>query len=253
MDEENLSTVNAAPEVNVEPQNDVVVEESVQTNNAEVVEPQQTTEPQQKQSAEENAKYASIRREAEAKARDKTIAEMGMEWNGEPITTYDQYIKAKAESEQYAKEQQIRAEYEAKGVPEELLEELIESKRDREERKAKEAKAVEQEKQQRDLQEFITAFPDVKPDDIPTEVWQANANGIPLRYAYADHALKLARETETKAKANAENAKGSMGSVSGDGATETEFITKEAFEAKKGDRSWVIKNLSKITTSRAKW
>lgn len=257
MDELNLSTVNAEPEANVEPQNnEAVTEESVQTNNAEVVEPQQTNELQQKttQSPEENAKYASIRREAEAKARDKVIADMGMEWNGQPITTYDQYVKAKAESDQYQLEQKLRSEYESKGLPEDVVEELVESKKFREQLISEQKAKEQQIQQQKDLQDFITEFPDVKPDDIPAEVWQANAQGIPLKYAYSAHALKLAKEAEAKAKANAENAKGSMGSVTGDGvANETDFISYNAYEKNKTNQSWVNKNFDKIMKSRTKW
>lgn len=250
MDEQNLN-LNEGHEDVVDSQNGQA-EQSVMTvnaDNADVTTGKQ--EGKQVQSAEENARFAEVRRkteaEAKAKARDELIAEMYGKTHG--INTYAEYQQALAKQE----EEQRLSELLNEGISEKFATELIENRKFREQYEAEQRSKQQQAQQQADLQDFISAFPSVKAEEIPTEVWQANAKGVPLRYAYAEHALKLARDAEAKLKANADNAKGSMGSVSTNGNPETDYISKETFESKKGDRGWVIKNLSKINSSRAKW
>lgn len=249
--EENLN-LNEGQEGVVDPQKDAAGATDValgtsESENGEVATPQKEEKPAQ--SAEENAVYAKIRREAEqkayAKAQDELIAKMyGESHNIHTVAEYEAAIR----------EQEIRQQYENKDLPEDVINEIVESKKFRENYDAEQKAKEQQAQKQKDLQDFITAFPDVKPDDIPVEVWQANANGIPLRYAYADHALQLARKADAIAKANAENAKSSTGSVSGDGAAiEPDFISYEAYEKNKNNQSWVNKNFDKIMKSRAKW
>lgn len=68
------------------------------------------------QSQEQNALFAKMRREnearvreAEIRARDNMIAEMNMEWNGQPIKTYSDYQKA-------IKEKQLMEEAQQRGI-----------------------------------------------------------------------------------------------------------------------------------------
>lgn len=267
MDELNLNPSEGVVEV-VTPQATEQVEqtnEPVQTDNVEVVEPQQE-QVKPVQSAEDNAKYAEIRRKAEADAesrtRDKMISEMYGESHG--IHTYTDYQKAVAQAEQEARDQQIREEYEAKGVPEELLDELVLSKREREERAIERKEQMERDvqriKQERNYVEFMAEYPTIKAEEIPNEVWVEVGNGKSLVDAYAKHEVTILRnkvaEYEGKFKAqetNTSNAQSSTGSVTGNGVADTGFISAESFEANKGNQRWVMNNLSKITESRAKW
>lgn len=82
------STVNAEPVGNVEPQETEQVETTTSVQE-EVAAPQVEEKPVQ--SAEENARFAKIRREAETKAKDAVIAEM---YGSQGITTYAQYQEA---------------------------------------------------------------------------------------------------------------------------------------------------------------
>ena len=166
------------------------------------------------------------------------------------IKTYAEYQEALAKQEQ----EQKLAELLEQNIPEEYATEMLENRKFREQFEAEQKTKQQQQQQQADMKDFISAFPDVKADEIPAEVWKANANGIPLRYAYAEHALKQTREAEAKAKANAENAKGSMGNVSGDGvANDSDFVTFDSYEKNKSNQSWVNKNFNKIMSSRPKW
>lgn len=247
------STVNAEPVANVEPQvevNETSLEnaQSSESVNTEVA----PVENKQVQSAEENAKFAEVRRkaaeEAKVKAKDEMISEMYGASHG--IHTYAEYQAAMAKQEQ----EQKLSELLAQNIPEEYAKEMLESRKFREQFEAEQKAKQQQEQQQADMKDFINAFPGVKADEIPVEVWQANARGIPLRYAYAEHAYKQTMKAEEIAKANAENAKSSTGSVNGDGvANDSDFISYDDFEKQKSNQSWLVKNYNKIMNSRAKW
>lgn len=93
--------------------------EPVEANNAEVAEPQQESKPVQ--TAEENAKFAAIRRQAEQKAMDKVIAEI---YGSQGIHTYADYQEAlrRQQMEQEAQQRGIDPEFynEFSSVREEL-------------------------------------------------------------------------------------------------------------------------------------
>lgn len=264
MEENNVSTVNAEQVEVVTPQETGQIEtnEPVNAGNGEVAAP---VVEKPVQSAEENAKFATIRREAEAKARDKTIADMGMEWNGQPITTYEQYMKAKAESEQMAREQKIREEYEAKGLPQEVIDELVESKKFREEIKTEKQTKAEQARKEAEYNEFFDYFKaengrdfDSAKDTIPQEVWDMTAKGKTLADAYAYHSNKQLKaklaEYEAKLKANETNqtnAASSTGSVTGNGANSNEYFTPEQVKAM--TPAQVKQHFNAIEASMKKW
>lgn len=252
MEEENLN-LNEGQEGAVDSQTEVnETEQAISTEsvNDGVATSQQNEKPVQ--SAEENAKFAQVRRDAEqkayAKAQDDVIEKMYGASHG--IHTFAEYEAARAKQEQ---EQELQ-ELLAKNIPEEYATEMLESRKLREQLKAEQETKQQQEKQQQDMRDFIKEFPDVKPEDIPVEVWQANERGIPLRYAYAEHAYKMAKKAEEVAKANTENARSSTGSVNTNGAAnDSDFVSFDSYEQNKNNQSWVNKNFDKIMKSRAKW
>ena len=231
MEEENLN-LNEGQEGAVDSQTEA--NETEQATSTESVNDGVTTSQQNEkpaQSAEENAKFASLRREyeqkiaqAEQKAIDAEYSRLYGDSHG--IHSKADYDKAIALQEQEEHDQTIREEYEANGLPEDVVSELVEWKKSREQSKAEQEAKQQQEKQQAEMQDFIKKYPNVKPDDIPVEVWQVNASGVPLRYAYADYANDQATKAEEIARANAENAKSSTGSVSGLGGQST-ALTQE--------------------------
>lgn len=223
---------------------------STESVNDEVATSQQNEKPVQ--SAEENSRFAQVRRDAEqkayAKAQDDVIEKMYGASYG--IHTFAEYEAAMAKQEQ---EQELQ-ELLAKNIPEEYATEMLESRKLREQINAEKEAKQQKEKRDADALDFIKAFPDVKADDIPVEVWQANEKGIPLRYAYAEHAYKMATKAEEVAKANAENARSSTGSVNTNGAAnDSDFVSFDSYEQNKNNQSWVNKNFDKIMKSRAKW
>lgn len=253
MDEMNLNVVDATQENAVDSQSEQAdsTVETVNADNADVTTGKQG-ETKPVQSPEENAKFAEVRRkaaeEARTKARDEMISEMYGDSHG--IHTYAEYQAALAKQE----EEQKLSEMLEKNIPEEYAKEMLENRKFREQFEAEQKAKQQKAQQEADLKDFITAFPNVKADDIPVEVWQANEKGIPLRYAYAEHAYKQTIKAEELAKANAENAKSSTGSVNGDGvANDSDFISYDTYEKNRANQSWVNKNFNKIMNSRAKW
>lgn len=250
------STVNAEPVVNVEPQetSEPVIDNSVAEPVEEVAKPQQ--------SKEENAKYAAIRREAEKKAKSQAQDELIAELFGESygIRTYSEYKKA-------LERENRRKTAEERGVDYNVLEELI-----NEDPRVKQASelltAKEREEKTRNEQiEFLEYFKekngrsfDDSKDVIPAEVFKYAESGVPLLVAYKafGETEALRKELEAmKAKLSADetNKKNSESSTGGinPAVADSDFITKEVFEANKSDQRWVMKNLEKLTKSRPKW
>ena len=162
--------------------------------------------------AQKGLNYEKAVERARQEARDAWIAEQGYEWNGRPIKTEADYKQALIEKELMEKYQD---------VPKEVVDELIENRKFREQFQAKEKEQQEQEKQQAHFKEFVESFPGVKPEDIPGEVWEKVNQGVPIKYAYMEHAysqaqtkLKVYQQNETNAK------KAPVGSVTAHGGQE---------------------------------
>lgn len=237
---------------------------------------QNTTEEEQEkapQSKEENALFAKVRREAEAKikaeyeqrqaARDAEFAQLAAQngWvdlNGEPIKTEKQYwetVKAQAKMEALINGGKDPEAARAIIERDELQNRLAEIER----------AAREQEKKQAEINEFVEFYREVngkdfsESDEIPKEVFiTANEKGISLKYAYAEYVAKSIREKEKSlalgkqtAEVNAKNSISTAGSVSGTGATEPEFYTREQVAAM--SPAEVHKHFEKIEASMKRW
>ena len=69
-----------------------------------------------------------------------------------------------------------------------------------------------------EMERFLTAYPEVKAGDIPREVWQQVAAGVPLVSAYAMHEnqqLKMQLAAERQDRLNRQRTPGALGSHSG--------------------------------------
>jgi C-terminal processing protease CtpA/Prc len=140
-----------------------------------------------------------------------------------------------------------------------LLNELVESKRFREETLAEKKAREEKEAENKQYTDFLEAYPDVKPEDIPVEVWKEHKAGRNLLDAYIRYENQRLKDEMAKyqtqqqiEQANSKNAASSTGSAKTSGKTGG-FISKEDFEANKHDMKWVQKNLSILEESRRHW
>ena len=243
MNEELNKVVDATQEPVVE----VETEESVKTEVAPVAEVEKVEEPKKVQTKEENAKYAEVRRKAEAEARDKLVREMGKDFSwGEDITDYDTYKKARDE-------QANQKEAEDKGIDVEVVKELKELKEENAQYKTKE----ERNKQ---YQEFANKFPKVKFDSLSTEVWTEFAQGkrslvdVYREFEFSNMKAKMVEMTkgeEAKVK-NKSNAAASTGSLKSSVNNDEGEITQTEFDANRNDKKWVRKNIGKLNASRNK-
>lgn len=163
------------------------------------------------------------RQEAAQQARDSYIAEQGYEWNGKPITTEAQYKDALAE-------QKLIDQYKDSNLPDEVIQELMEGRKDREERAKEKAAQEEETKKTTQVNDFLDYFQRVNErpfdgvkDSIPQEVRDAVDRGETLKNAYMEfhnkelrNQLKIAKQNETNSK------KAPVGSVTAHGGNKTE-------------------------------
>jgi len=242
------------------PNTDVTTEteSEVQAEQAQEV----TTE--QQQDISQTQAFAYRLKEETAKAaqthRDSVYAEMGYTWNDKPITTEREYKEA-------MKEQEIRNSLANRELPEEVINELVESRKFREESKAEKAERQKEEAKQKDQSDFLEYFAKVNKrqfngdtDQLSPEFWEEVRGGRKLREAYIEHRsnsleAQLA-EFERKAQiqtANSNNATSSTGSITGQGSVPSDFISKDTFESNRGNQSWMSKNYESLKKSMGKW
>jgi len=122
-------------------------------------------------------------------------------------------------------------------IPEDVAREIIEGRKFRQQYTQEKMTAEQQRKQQGMYVEFMEKFPEVKPEDVPAEVWQEVNSGKALVDAYTRHenqALKdrLAKMEETlqTRQKNDQNAQSTPGSVTGKGNVPTGYYSKEQVE-----------------------
>jgi hypothetical protein len=169
--------------------------------------------------------------------------------------TVDQLI----ENDRKWEEQQALNELIQKNIPDEYAKEILENRKFREQYQEEKAEREKQEKEHQMMAEFLDAYPDVKPEDIPVEVWVEVNKGRNLLDAYVSYENKRLKEEMAKfqqqqqvQQANEKNAASSTGSAKSSGATGG-YISREQFEANKHDINWVRKNLSILEESRKHW
>lgn len=261
MPEEILNSVDAEHAPNVEVQ--AVEPEHVEPDTS--VTPEAAEPERAKQTPEENAAFAKVRREAEERARvkaeDDVIARLYGESHGiKTMAEYNAAIEAQKEAERIA-------ELEERGIDPEFINKLIDSSPD-----VVEARQIKEKhkKEQADIAnrtEFLNHFKkeygrefDFDKDEIPMEAWEMTLKGMPLKDAFEIAQAKILRAELAAVKSgqaaqevNEKNARRSPGAIGTDGVTESNYISPETFDLHKSDRSWLVKNFTKIAASRREW
>lgn len=270
MEEINESSVNAEPVENVvdsqETEQDETADKAVNAEKEETAIPQADEKPVQ--DTETNKIYAKIRKEAEAKAKDEAIAEMGMEWNGKPITTYAQYKQALNEKAEYDRRKSLQDQ----GIDPKVVDQYVnENPTVKKAQELIEKQEIEEFKQQNQIG-FLDWFKeqngreyDAAKDIIPAEVWQQSdayekskgREGKSLVDAYAKYENQLLKKKlaeyekgQKAAEVNKEAATGSTGSVTGNGTTPAMFTRDQV---KTMTQKEVDKNYDAIMQSMKYW
>ena len=218
------------------------------------------------QTKEENEQFAKVRKEAEARvkaefeqrqaARDtefaKRAAQFGwVDGNGNPIKTEDAYWQA-------VDAQSKIDELVNRGKDPEAARLQVEYDRLKAERENERKASEDNARKQAENAEFFAFYEEVNGkefspnDEIPADVFRiSQEKGIPLKYAYAEHIAKVAREKEKSialgkqtAEVNAKNATSSTGSVTGSPQSDT--VTEAEISAHSDDIAWMNKNFKKV-------
>lgn len=161
--------------------------------------------------------------------------------------TPEQYIEAVRQQEEQAKLNELVQQ----NIPEELAKEILENRKFREETLAERRARQEEERQRKEFMDFFQNYPDVKPEEIPQEVWERNAQGVPLKYAYMEYEHKNLKDRLGKLEKNNSNSQSTAGSVTGQGAPEGAFFTREQVE--KMSVAEVNRHWKAITESMKRW
>lgn len=93
-----------------------------------------------------------------------------------------------------SEEEQMINELIQNNIPEEYAREMIESRKFRAEVQQREQQRKNEDNMRNQQMEFMQAFPDVQPKDIPQEVWDKANQGMPLKNAYMEYDYKLLKE-----------------------------------------------------------
>ncbi len=163
------------------------------------------------------------------------------------------------ENDRKYEEQEALNQLVQQNIPPEYAKEMLENRKFRESYQSQQQQAQAQQAKQKMFGEFLEAYPDVKNEDIPPEVWQAVKRGESLLNAYIRYENKQFREKlagfeqqqQTQA-ANDKNAAASAGSAKTQGKTGG-FISREQFDTNKSNQKWVMDNLDLIEQSRKHW
>lgn len=254
-DVQTIETPQATPEIVETPP----TEQAVTTENAEPSTEVGTKPEKTFTQAELDAiitKRIERERESTAKrvaqeARDTYIKEQGYTWQGKPITTEAEYRQA-------LQEQKWMEQYQSHDLPEDVVQELVEGKKFREQYQQEKQTNEQKAKQDADFAAFLQTYPDVKASDIPENVWQEVNQGKSLVDAYARHENQLLKQQLAEFKQskqveqqNAENAASSTGSVTGNGSVAPVFFTPD--QVSKMSLEETNKNWAAINESMKKW
>lgn len=167
-----------------------------------------------------NEQYEALQNSKVEQYVSKKAKELGL--------TVDEYIEQVEEYEaeqEKIREQERLEEMVNNGVPEDVAREVIATSQLRKQLQAKENELKEREerenakhKEEQEYADFVAAFPDVKAENIPKEVYEA-AQHSNLTSAYKDWLIKDLQTKLSIQQTNSKNAKSAIGSVTESGPT----------------------------------
>jgi hypothetical protein len=169
--------------------------------------------------------------------------------------TTEQYLDAVAKAEEEEEKNQLIQ----KNIPPEYAQEMLENRKFRQEYQSERQANQQREAKNKMYQEFIDAYPDVNPTDVPPEVWQEVKSGRTLTDAYTRYENRLLREKlggaqtqQQTQQANQANAAASTGSAKSGKATQG-FISKETYEQNRKNQKWMDANYDNVVSSMKHW
>lgn len=192
-------------------------DDSMEETNEEVT-AEPTEEVETKEDITTTQAFSKRLKEATEKARQEAVDQEYDRLYGEEYN-----IHSKAEYDAAIAEQNRQAEIEelSRSVSPEVAKEIQENREFRKKYEAEQTTKAEQAKKEKNYEEFLTEYPDVKADEIPVAVWQEVEKGKSLVDAYARNEVKTLRERLKVFEKNESNSKKSpVGGVSIHGSKE---------------------------------
>lgn len=137
-----------------------------------------------------------------------------------------QYIEAVSQQQEQARLDELIQQ----NIPEDYAREMLENRKFREQIETERQTKASEEKKNAEFNEFFQYFQqangrdfNAQQDEIPQSVWEANASGVPLMYAYMQHQNQQLQQQIQTLKQNESNAqKAPVKSVTAHGGTEVE-------------------------------
>jgi hypothetical protein len=134
------------------------------------------------------------------------------------------------EAVQQQQEQERINQLVEQGISEELAQEMLENRKFREQFESEKRTKAEETKKNAEFNEFFDYFRqangkdfNTQSDEIPQSVWEANANGVPLKFAYMEHQNSQYKQQLQTLKQNESNAqKAPVRSVTAHGSTQVD-------------------------------
>lgn len=147
---------------------------------------------------------------------DKKLAEIeayqnnpGLKYMEELAQANDVTVEELVSHYRQVQEQQELQDLISKNVPEDIALEMMESKKFRAEQlkiqEEQKAQKETEERQKSDTLDFMKAFPDVKPSDVPNEVWEKVDSGMSLKQAYMENEFEKLKQENKILKQNKTN------------------------------------------------
>lgn len=172
--------------------------------------------------AQKGMNYDKAVERAKQESLDEYIAKQGHEWNGKPVKTMAEYERAVAE-------QELMNKYKDQDLPEEVIKELVESKRFREQSMTEKQQSELKNAESKQYTDFTEMYPDVKAEDVKPETWLKagfsdkgyEPTGVSLKHAYMEQErAELLSKVKVKEQNETNKQRAPVKSVSNHGTEE---------------------------------
>ncbi len=171
---------------------------------------------------------------------DKRVIEIVEDLAESEGKSTEEFLLALTENAESARAERFR------NFPPELQAEAADAEKIKRSFREEKRKTHEKEEFEKQLREFVAAFPGVAPEAVPQKVWEDAAEGIPLAYAYA---FSIMSGGKTSDEINAQNEARSAPVMPG----RAEAPAFSESEVEKMPASAVKSNFAKIISSMKKW
>lgn len=177
---------------------------------------------------EERDRLRQFRQEAEPAY---TLVKDYAEKNGMTVPQYLEALRKNDLMNRGMSEQEAEREisYENRKAALDAQEKVINAHKQQQEA-AVQAQRSKQERVQRETADFLNAFPDVKVSELPREVWDEVAKGVPMVTAYTMHENKRLQAELAAERQNNANRQRTPGSLGGNAAAEMDEIDRLWYE-----------------------